>query len=136
MYINDLIKIIIILSLIFTFIYLPLPFIKYLKITHMGEVLVDNIQREGAITEEIRRISDTLASKYNISPTVEYEGNFIDVNGEDRIQLKERFNIVINEKVKVFSFLPNLSDKLTYYINLSKKIVGVSHYYWREEELQ
>jgi len=136
MYFNDLIKILIVLSLIFTFIFIPSPFIKYLQMTHIGEVLVETIQREGAITNEVDLLFDQLCEKYNINPSVEYHGDFNNVGEEKRIQLKEKFRVILKEKVKVFSFLPSLSNKMTYFVNLSKEIVGVSHYYWREDDLQ
>ncbi len=135
-YVSDLIKIAIYLSIIFTFIYIPAPFIQYIKLTHMGEAVLDHVQRNGAVTNGTASLVSQLSNKYNINPVIEYKGNFIEANGEKRIQLKEEFSIVLTDKVKVFTFLPNLSEKMTYYIDLRKEIVGVGHYYWRDNELQ
>lgn len=134
-YVSDLIKITIYLSIIFTFIFIPKPFIRYIQLTHMSEVIVDNVQRSGAVTESTNDLIDRLSNKYNMSPEVEFEGNFSEINGEKRIQLKEEFSITLTDKVKVFALLPNLSEKLTYYIDLKKEVVGIGHYYWRDDEI-
>lgn len=134
-YVADLFRIAIYFSILCTFIFIPTPFIRYIQLTHICEVVVENVQKCGTINEETYVLFNNLAAKYNINPSIDFTGGFVSINGEQRIQMQDEFSIIISDDVELYAFLPGLTEKLTYSMELSKEIVGTGHFYWRDSEI-
>ena len=131
LYISDLFKIVIALSLIMSFIYLPKPFIQYIKLTHMCETIVHSIESNGAVNEHVESLIKQLKDAYNIEPIINIEGSFKDVHGERRIQLKNQFSVEISDTVKLVIYRPTFTNSIVINLPISKKMIGVGHVYWK-----
>ena len=131
LYISDLFKILIALSLILSFIYLPKPFIEYIKLTHMCEAITYKIETTGAVNTDIENLIQELKAAYNIDPVINIEGPFTNVAGERRIQLKSQFTVEVRSSVKLVIYRPTFTNSIEINLPLSKKMIGVGHVYWK-----
>lgn len=135
LFIADLFRIALFMCLIISFIYLPGPFIKYIQIAHLCEVVVDSIEVTGAVNGETAILIDELKDAYGINPDLVIEGPFCYVGLEKRIQMRERFTVTVEDKIEVKIIKPSFTNPLIVKVPLRKKLVGVSHVYWRPGEL-
>ena len=135
LYITDLFRILVIMCLLFSFIYLPRPFIKYIQLSNLCENIVHNIEVSGAVTVETHRLIADLKAVYKIEPQIIIEGNFIDFNGERRIQYQERFTVTVEDRVELKIFRPSFSNTIIIGLPLRKSLAGVSHVYWRKNQI-
>jgi|GEM_PF-720775 len=135
LYLADLLKIAIFLCLIVTFIYLPQPFIRYVQLTYFCETIVKNIELSGCINENTHLLIEELEEVYQIEPDVTFGGPFFTKDGEQRIQMQQRFTVTITDRVSIEVVKPTFGNPLTLTIPLSKKITGMSLHHWRENEI-
>ncbi len=123
------------ISLILSFIYLPLPFIRYLQVSHICELLLADIERSGAITAQTRALQNRLSEDYGFEIEVTHSDDFIWYGGEWRVQLRQFFTIEVSNILPVYIFSPDWGEKYSLHLRIAKRLTGMGRVYWREGEI-
>ncbi len=132
MYVTDIFRVLIFISILGSAIFIPYPFIQYLHLSNICQALVEDIQRQGMVDESTYVLFETLTASYNIDPEVEFDGNFQLLDSSLRVQMNEEFAVTLTDSVDVFVILPKFSERLKISVPISRTILGKGRYYWRD----
>jgi hypothetical protein len=131
-YISDLFRILIFFSILVSAIFMPTPFIRYMHLSNICEVIVDSIQRHGVIDDSTYELLEKLSKLYNVNPEMTVSGNLQTYGSDIRVQLNDEFEVSLKDTVELFVILPKLSNRLSVELPIEKTILGRGRYYWRD----
>ena len=128
-FLDIIIGLMIMISVILSFLTLPELFFKKQEIDYMAKTIARRVEIEGELNSKVYDTIDSLARESGFMPGIEWEGNFYGLT--NRLQIREKFRIKLSHKVKIKLINPTFTNPVYLEIPLSKSIYGVSEVYWK-----
>ena len=128
-YLDIIIGLMIMMSVILSFLTLPELFIKKQEIDYMAKTIARRVEIEGELNSKVYDTIDSLVYESGFNPMIEWEGNFYGLG--NKLQIREKFKLKLSYGVRVKIIDPTFTNPLYLEIPLSKSVYGVSEVYWK-----
>ena len=128
-FLDIIIGIMIMMSIVMSFLTLPEVFIKKQEIDYFAKTVARRVEIEGELNHNVTETINNLAFESGFTPTIEWAGNFY--GASNKLQIREKFKLTLRHKVKIKLIDPAFSNPVYLEVPISKTVYGVSEVYWK-----
>ena len=128
-YVDLLIKLAVIMSLILCFMAVVPLFTVKMKVDYMARSLTRTIELSGQRGSDYSAELSRLKSETTLSPTVNISGSF---SGDGKVQLRNPFSVTVTEQNTVKLVTPVFGPPITITVPISSTVSGRGEVYWKD----
>lgn len=126
-YIEAIIAVCLLFSIIATFLFLPPVYAWKQNVDTMARKLVRAVEVSGEINADIDALYTRLSDELGIHPTITWEATYI--GDTKKIQLRDTFRLTLSSEYPITIFEPTFSDPVQVKIPITVTLTGVSEVY-------